>query len=348
MEELAIDVLEQVLVRLDVKDLIRCKGVCRSWLSFISSPRFVKAHLNHNIKTDRDNHQLGHRRIHTCDVRSETTWASCYIPSIVGSCNGLVCISPEGAQFLVTNPCTREEKKLQTLPNTFGEDEIRQLIIWGFGYDSSSDDYKVIGGFRKSTYSWRTLFHMLTLKSNTWKVIGEFEYVNMASKTGVLFDGALYWLMSSKIRRKKTIISLDLSTKELKEIPQPDGAGFSLSNLGLGVIQDRLCLYSYLFPKKWVMNNNKWELHISQGHDVAHRLSEVDDSQNTRGYVYSFSHCDGDYDGCHVPCNRDYICASIFVKSLVSPHPCVDEGPNKEDIGGSESVNTKKRKRNSL
>ncbi|KAM0024959.1 putative F-box domain-containing protein [Helianthus debilis subsp. tardiflorus] len=34
------DLVELILVRLDVKDLIRFKSVCKSWHSLIASPRF--------------------------------------------------------------------------------------------------------------------------------------------------------------------------------------------------------------------------------------------------------------------------------------------------------------------
>ncbi|XP_076893334.1 F-box/kelch-repeat protein At2g43270-like [Bidens hawaiensis] len=128
MAEVVFDVVEQILVRLDVKDLIRYKSVCKSWLSVISSPRFIKAHLNHNIKSDRNNCQLGCRRIFRDKIRMEDQWASCdFFPSIVGSCNGLLCFFSHGDtdMLLVTNPATREEKKLQTPPNLSRKDMIR-------------------------------------------------------------------------------------------------------------------------------------------------------------------------------------------------------------------------------
>ncbi|XP_076893335.1 F-box/kelch-repeat protein At3g06240-like [Bidens hawaiensis] len=245
MAELVFDVVEEILVRLDVKDVIRCKSVCKSWQSFISGPRFVKAHLNHNIKHDRDNRQLGLRRIHIGDVRLEDVVGRNHI-HIVGSCNGLVCVSHRDAKFLVTNPSTRQQTKLQALRNK-QSDNVRDFICWGFGYDSSSDDYKVIAGLWKGRGTNRTTFHVLTLKSNTWKVIGEVEFRNLDGKTGILCDGALYWFMSSD--SKKVIISLDLSTEEFKEIPQPDDTSYKTMTAffkhRLGVIRDYLCIYPY-------------------------------------------------------------------------------------------------------
>ncbi|XP_076912569.1 F-box/kelch-repeat protein At3g06240-like [Bidens hawaiensis] len=303
MADLAFDVLEEIMVRLDVKDLIQCKSVCKSWLSFISTHRFVRAHLNHNIKD----------------------------PCIY---NGGYC-----------KHCLIGSKK---------KDMIRHIKCWGFGYDSSSDDYKVVVGLRKARHTKRTTFHVLTLKSNAWKVIGELEYQYIYVRKGILCDGVLYWFITNENYKERIIISLDLSTEELKEIPQPDDADYNNSPFcthQLGLVQECLCIQSCPSRESsniWVMKN-KWELYIDRQqskYDVAHCLSRVcdsqkkggkhdphrlnivwGDSQKRRGHVYGFIR---HYDERHVPCNVwDCIIDGIFVKSLVSPHPHVDEGPNK-------------------
>lgn len=91
-EDVVFDVVEQILVKLDVIDLIRCKNVCKSWRSLISSHRFIKAHLNHTYNND--NKQVGHRRMimsgiqHPMKISQESLY---YLDSnhIVGSSNGL-------------------------------------------------------------------------------------------------------------------------------------------------------------------------------------------------------------------------------------------------------------------
>ncbi|XP_022026619.1 putative F-box protein At2g02030 [Helianthus annuus] len=95
------DVVEQILLRSEVKDQIRFKSVCKSWHSLITSPRFVNRHLNHSYNKDRCNDQLGHRRICLEDD------GFCYS---VGSSNGLVCIISylRIGEVLVGNPLTRE------------------------------------------------------------------------------------------------------------------------------------------------------------------------------------------------------------------------------------------------
>ncbi|GJX98376.1 hypothetical protein Tco_0355395 [Tanacetum coccineum] len=62
---------------------------------------------------------------------------------IGGSNNGLVCIyhsSSYDYRICVTNPLTREFKELQK-PGPY---DVRHEHCLGFGYDSSTDDYKVV------------------------------------------------------------------------------------------------------------------------------------------------------------------------------------------------------------
>lgn len=98
---------------------------------------------------------------------------------IVGSCNGLLCVSPSGVKLVVINPYTRELTKLRTPsypPYMHEIKKIREVVCWGFGYDSCVDDYKVIVGFMKNRDAKGTCLHVLTLKSNGWKVIRQVEY----------------------------------------------------------------------------------------------------------------------------------------------------------------------------
>ncbi|XP_076891458.1 F-box protein CPR1-like [Bidens hawaiensis] len=333
--ELALDVVEQMLLRLDVEDLIRCKSVCKSWLSFISSPGFVQAHLKRNVKSDSDNLELGHRRMASHLIRSEDFWFFRNFFHIVGSSNGLVCVSPQDVDFLLINPSTREQKQLPTppyRPRMHKIGMIRQVACWGFGYDSSIDDYKVIAGFSKNLHIKRTCFHVLTLKSNVWKK-----------------------------KKKKVIISLDLSTEELKEIPEPLPDMLYVRDIDhcLGVIDECLCIYSVYPPfssNTWVLKSNKWELYNSNDHceinkyDIVHGLTLVVESPPS----FIYSHMDGP-DGRREPSSGDYMRASIFVKSLVSPHSHVNEGQTRNakqgQEGGNESTaergNIRKRKRKS-
>ncbi|KAM0054383.1 putative F-box domain-containing protein [Helianthus debilis subsp. tardiflorus] len=360
--ELSFDVIEQLLVRLDVEDLIRCKSVCKSWQSLISCPRFVKAHLNHAYDNDRHNPQLGHRRFAMSGITNVDDSLYMDDTHIVGSCDGLVCFSPEDVEFVVINPSTREEKKLPNPPFRPNMAEIimtREVVCWGFGYDSYADDYKLVAGFRQTYSKKRTRFYVLSLKSNIWRVIGE-EVMHRCREgiDGVLCGGALHWFMAAA--KKKVIISLDLSKEEFKEIslPTEDEEYKWNGKHRLGVIEECLCIYSCRSPlstNKWVMKNNKWQLYNDHNceakYDVAHHLT---------GRLHSSIHYYSHDDGTRVPCNGDYIRASLFVKSLVSPYPHLnnyyerqtrntkrqEQEVNKSVESSAKGNNIRKRKRN--
>ncbi|GJZ75841.1 F-box/kelch-repeat protein-like protein isoform X1 [Tanacetum coccineum] len=225
MAELALDVVEQILVTLDAVDLVRCKSVCKSWLSLISSPLFVKAHFNLTVLKKYksiDKRIIMHNGCH----QSLDGSFICNDYHIIGSSNGLVCISPRDFELLVINPLTRVVNYLPNLPDEILPDKTIGRFVakpcWGFGYDLSTDEYKVVVGFGVGGH--RTRFHVLTLKSNVWKVIGDIKYemeFKEVARPGVLCEGSLHWFMNDR-RNKRAVISFDLSLEEFKEIPQPD------------------------------------------------------------------------------------------------------------------------------
>nr|GFC69714.1 hypothetical protein [Tanacetum cinerariifolium] len=238
MEKLVPDILESILVRLDVKDLIRYKNVSKLWRSFISSNRFVKAHLKHSGNNDRNNNNFGVRRIVKSEFDSYNWYYSIKKYNIVGSSNGLVCISSSHARVLVGNPSTREFKILPKPRKTDIEDipgSYDSYPFLGFGYDSFSDDYKVVLGKPESV-------QVLSLKTNYWRSLGKLEYLyyHFPTFVGILCNGAIHWLMQEPKdidTLKCVIVSFDLSTEKIKEIPLPEyDERFEvtlLSNLGI-------------------------------------------------------------------------------------------------------------------
>ncbi|GKB01307.1 putative F-box domain-containing protein [Tanacetum coccineum] len=320
-EVVVLDEFEEILLRLDAEDLLRCKSVCKSWYSLISSPYFVKAHLKHACNNNRE---LGHFRI-------QLNWKMCFVNMMVGSSNGLVCISPYLAEFLVTNPSTREVKQLPTLPY-----RNRSKLCWGFGYDSSTDDYKLVVGANQDSHLMR--FQVLSLKSNQWKFLGELNYDYYCRHgPGFLYNGALHWFMDDPNNSmNKVILAFDLSLEKFKEIPPPDDTTYVCDyRTKLGIFEECLCVFRIAFSfnendtylPTWVMKNynvkQSWELIPCD-----YEKNEV--VAATPAYMV-------DYD---ISCNSWRLCddakgnidlswrcwdnigAPIFVKSLVSPYLC--------------------------
>ncbi|KAJ0727402.1 putative F-box domain-containing protein [Helianthus annuus] len=325
------EVEEEILKRLDVKDLLRCKSVCKSWSILLSSPRFIKAHLNHQYDNDHDDERFRHRRI---TISKEAEYISRWNYAIddnffglndrhlIGSSNGLVCVSPSPAKILVVNPSTREVKKVtkHQIPET-------DSLCWGFGYDSSTDDYKLVLGFKKDEN--HTCFQVFSLRSNAWKVTGEINYV-FSSRVGILCKGALHWLAyayDTSSEKKNVILSFHFSEEKFLEVPMPDDVkyhqlyNFQHSSMRLGTMNECLCLYPNVFMRNvWVMNKERsWEMF---GRERAIKDDAVHNMKLLKNYIpnkrplcheiWSHNHW--------VRKSRVFLGTPIYVESLVSPH----------------------------
>ncbi|XP_021991706.1 F-box/kelch-repeat protein At3g06240 [Helianthus annuus] len=248
------EVEEEILKRLDVKDLLRCKSVCKSWSSLISNQRFIKIHLEHHYANDCDNERIGHRRI---TMSKEADYISnqhfefdhgffeLNDSHLLGSCNGLVCVSPSPSKILVINPSTREVKKVRKprIPET-------DFLCWGFGYDSLTNDYKLVLGYKKDEN--HTCFQVFSLRSNMWKVIGEINY-GFTSRVGILCKGALHWLAYAFDISSNVIVSFHFLEEKFLEFPMPHDVRYrelvtwKPFLMRLGNMNECLCLFPDVF-----------------------------------------------------------------------------------------------------
>ncbi|KAK9078977.1 hypothetical protein SSX86_000646 [Deinandra increscens subsp. villosa] len=325
MEHLCTETLGDILKRLEVRDLIRCKSVCKYWLSLISDPDFIKCHLNRRYLSGRNNAEVGHRRIAIStdlDYLMYHPYNSCYnffdinYRYLVGSCNGLVCISPHFNEIVVINPLTREVKKIPNpqIPET-------NSLCWGFGYDSINDDYKIVLGLRKGEN--RTCFQMFSLRSNVWKVLEEVNYV-FISAPGILYKGMLHWVAYDILSKEKdAIFSFHLTDQKFREIPHPEKYplcfGKLRASMCLGIMEDCLCIFHHwsLPHSVWVMkdyNKQSWEIieHACEiKHDIVHCIKLLADYiPNKSPLCYETLYCH----------TWEFLRAPLFVESLVSPH----------------------------
>ncbi|KAJ0730204.1 putative F-box domain-containing protein [Helianthus annuus] len=263
------EVEEEILKRLDVKDLLRCKSVCKSWSSLISNQRFIKIHLDHHYANDCDNERIGHRRI---TMSKEADYISnqhfefdrgffeLNDSHLLGSCNGLVCVSPSPSKILVINPSTREVKKVRKprIPET-------DFLCWGFGYHSLTNDYKLVLGYKKDEN--HTCFQVFSLRSNMWKVIGEINY-GFTSRVGILCKGALHWLAYAFDISSNVIVSFHFLEEKFLEFPMPHDVRYrelvtwKPFLMRLGNMNECLCLFPDVFLHDvWVMNKEQsWEV----------------------------------------------------------------------------------------
>ncbi|KAM7466462.1 hypothetical protein LguiB_014024 [Lonicera macranthoides] len=145
---------------------------------------------------------------------------------ILCSCNGLVCVgvirNQEFIELILWNPTTGEYK---TLPDVqFSDDDRIQTV--GFGYDSSTDDYKLVRitscKCLLTITSCRCRVDLYSLKTNAWKKIREVpdhKVVQFDRDSGKWApNGSIYWGACCQSK----IIAFDLKKEEFTELVMPD------------------------------------------------------------------------------------------------------------------------------
>ncbi|XP_063939881.1 putative F-box protein At3g16210 [Daucus carota subsp. sativus] len=140
-----------ILSYLPVISLLRCKSVCKTWLSIINSPQFVEAHLANSknkqasvLKASDAWRVLSMDSVEESVQLKQPSRLECKF-GYMRSCNGFVCLSSENCDSIcIWNPCTRQYKMV-SLPNYAN----RVFTCLGFGFDSVGNDYKVLRLVRK-------------------------------------------------------------------------------------------------------------------------------------------------------------------------------------------------------
>ncbi|KAK1386367.1 F-box domain-containing protein [Heracleum sosnowskyi] len=191
------DLLIEVLSRLDVRTLLVCKAVSKTWHSLISSPTLVKCHLSRAItsSSSEDNkktalivrlfnneedssfslYQLGgcDDNVAHLDFPYSTGDYPCAPPSfLIGCVCGIVCVSvivnfrwfttEKRTDIYIWNPATKQSKLVpgHTLDNG------KRNAALGFGFDPIDFDFKVVRVLSKDTFP-----EVYSLNKNVWRNI---------------------------------------------------------------------------------------------------------------------------------------------------------------------------------
>ncbi|KAI8537931.1 hypothetical protein RHMOL_Rhmol09G0062500 [Rhododendron molle] len=218
------EIIFDILSRLPVKSLLRFRSVCKPWLSLISNPQFAKTHLGtKSYQGGDDDDDFTHHRLvlithpsHNVtglktysletlrSVLESQQWESAvdldylfndldqYVV-VVGSCNGLICVATRTGTIYLLNPSTRKSKRL---PDSGIKRPRHSRDLYGFGFDESNDDYKVVlishsgGGV-----SAKRNVMVYTLRTDSWRQIGGFPGGVPCNVFGNFLNGLLLWLV---------------------------------------------------------------------------------------------------------------------------------------------------------
>ncbi|KAL8051585.1 hypothetical protein ABFX02_06G157000 [Erythranthe guttata] len=161
---------------------------------------------------------------------------------VVGSCDGLVLLQTNESGIFLLNPVTLQLTKVP--PAT---EKTRNTHKYGFGYDSSIDEYKIVEA----------------VKRRIWKRVDDSPYIPcpLGRNHGAFLNGAIHWLADKLVVSGdgySTIAAFDLACEVFDEIPLP--SGISLEQIvwrcELVVFDSCLCLVE----SKWNSENDLWTM----------------------------------------------------------------------------------------
>ncbi|XP_057802355.1 F-box/kelch-repeat protein At3g23880-like [Salvia miltiorrhiza] len=228
------EIIEEILQRLPVNSLLKFRCVSKSWRSLIDSRRFIQKHLDYSAENAQHGiilNSLGpDRGLKQCSLRSmlddpfTNQFRVCDSLnigkgsiSVVGSCNGLVCILHELKHFILWNPSTRMSRKLPDLDHKSKRGHITSC---GFGFDYLSGDYKVFGilSIFWVTARYEAISKVYSLETNSWKSV-KIGGVPLFSEQGKFASGKLHWHRT--VGLSSDIASFDLRSEAYGVVELP-------------------------------------------------------------------------------------------------------------------------------
>lgn len=253
------EIIREILLKLPVKSLLRFKSVSKGLLSLISSSEFVKAHLRTSTKNNAfihdkilfgsktfDDMELYTYSIHSMiessvfadpvyplideNLQFANVWFDCSdiepdeMTYLVGSCNGLVCVSFSSNILILWNPTTSKSKMLPDSGTVL--DFEYYGISYAFGYDELHDDYKVVeflGFVCDDTGVYTTQVKVYSMRTDSWKYLSNWPGGDTFGGSGKFLNGAIHWSVCDFDRPANwVIVSHDLSTDTFGELPIPN------------------------------------------------------------------------------------------------------------------------------
>ncbi|XP_071705117.1 F-box/kelch-repeat protein At3g06240-like [Rutidosis leptorrhynchoides] len=237
------EIMTDILYRLPAKSVGRFRCVSKDWLSQLSSPQFIMTHQNtlnqkHFVLVKSSlysipfsNHSLEVSRSPTelrLGFTIDTIWYT-----IHGSCNGLVLLSFYNFNLRYTrtlsvlNPTTRDLIRLpQVVYNQTSSD------LFGFGYDSLTDDYKVVtirlyNDYDTNFSAGKKFVYVYSLRTKNWTRLSDatssdYSILIKDSLTSAVFvNGILHWFGKKLSDNLPVIVALSLTNEKFSEVSIP-------------------------------------------------------------------------------------------------------------------------------
>ena len=157
-------------------------------------------------------------------------------------------------------------------------------MFYGFGYDQSCDDYKVLGGvccdeyrFNEENFIYshsikRKGVRVYSRRSDSWKRIGNYPYNEVLQVDGAYVDEFFYWLVLEKRGKDQMLCRrigcFDLGDEKFKNLELPKFTGHMLH---VGVLERFLCLVCNHYES----GPGAWTIWVMKEHGVISSWAKV-------------------------------------------------------------------------
>ncbi|XP_004304857.1 PREDICTED: F-box protein CPR30-like [Fragaria vesca subsp. vesca] len=247
------EIIDKILLKLPVKDLIRCSAVCKLWNFLVKTPTFIQTHLNNQttagdvsgllllissesnaLHWDNPASLFGQysKLLHPIDNNKNSCWTKNRGSKVVGTCNGLVCLAVSSSYIdpcppvILWNPSIR---KFGFLPSPSRAVKCFLNESYSLCYDSRIGDYKVVRIFMEPDPEVEV--EVWSLARGTWKSLSNVPpdfYPDTSRK--VFVNGAFHWVNYPRRRTEleemedftASVVALDMVDESFRnvEIPQ--------------------------------------------------------------------------------------------------------------------------------
>ncbi|XP_068334467.1 F-box/kelch-repeat protein At3g06240-like [Pyrus communis] len=363
------DIILEILSRVPGKSLLRFRRVCKSWCTLISGPNFVRKQLCQAVRHNTNWRLLmftSWRHLNSIDYESllsllaknkhenisRIVVSRCRkhkLPimqperrfvQIMGSSNGLICLYINCENVFLWNPCTGNSNEIpKPAPKVF------LPSFYGFGYDSATDDYKVICQCLTEHLTYEVFLY--TLKMGSWRILEGLNDRELRRR-GLLFNGALHWIdykhgEDGKIRAKSAIgrvgaksviTSFDLAREKFQElVPLPSvledqSIGYDVGDYKCSNLLCLLTNFSLWNTEIWVMMEygveESWtKLILLEDQNLSHTVYVSQDDkifiQSTQGGLKLYDIKENRYRSALKPKKSLSLDLAMYVETLISP-----------------------------
>ncbi|PIA30385.1 hypothetical protein AQUCO_05600076v1 [Aquilegia coerulea] len=263
--KLPVDISMDILSRLPLNTISQCRWVSKAWYDLVHSSSFAKVHyakinkspfmiLWDDLGNDYliDNHAFETLATSTIahSIKFRTEVDKFY--DVVGRVNGLACLSSMPAKFypLPYCICNIHTGEIIMLPDSPRFDIAP--ISSGFGFDSVTEEYKVIRIWKKSC---KLEAEVYAQGSRKWRLIRNVPNIAKSiSSENIFLNGSMHWLTGKN--GYEGIISFDVGREEFNVIKMPPDINVNTKSIKLEVLGECLSLIDTAFSGEktiWVM-----------------------------------------------------------------------------------------------